>query len=258
MSRRAAEDAISSGRVKVNREPASLGQQVSVGDDVNIDGWFYVVDEVFNRPKVYAYHKPDGEVCTANDPEGRKTVFTALPRLNGTRWVMVGRLDINTQGLLLFTTDGELANRLMHPSSEVERVYNVRVRGQVGEDVLQALSQGVELEDGVAAFTTLSWPQGEVESYNRWFTVGIKEGRNREVRRMWESQGLEVSRLIRRAYGEVVMPKGLHRGKGMFLDDKIVDSLCKSVGYSVESQLVLRDARKRPTKSKQEGRRSRR
>ena len=223
-SRRSVERMIEAGRVKVNGQVARLGQRILPGDKVRVDG--RLVPAARLRPKstrVLAYHKPEGEVCSRRDDEGRPTVFEALPPLRGGRWVSVGRLDVNSSGLLLFTTDGELANALMHPSSRVEREYAVRVLGEVTEAMRERLLAGVELEDGRAAFETLEPAGGE--GANRWYKVTLREGRNREVRRLFASQGLVVNRLIRTRYGPVALPPGLRRGRWVELDEDEVEAL---------------------------------
>ena len=197
-SRREIEAMITQNRVSVDGKIASLGDRIDVnsGVKVRIDGHLINLMQVQKEVcRVLMYYKPEGELCTRHDPDGRATVFDRLPRLTGARWVAVGRLDINTSGLLLFTTDGELANRLMHPSREVEREYSVRVFGQVDDAMLARLKKGVQLEDGPANFKTIK-PVGGT-GLNQWFDVTLMEGRNREVRRLWESQGIQVSRLIR-------------------------------------------------------------
>lgn len=212
-SRREIETMISAGRVSVDGKIATLGDRVEVDKSmkIRIDGHIVAITEsALEVCRVLAYYKPEGELCTRNDPEGRPTVFDRLPRLRGARWVAVGRLDVNTCGLLLFTTDGELANRLMHPSREVEREYAVRVFGQVDDDKIRQLSRGVQLEDGPAAFKTIKFAGGE--GINQWYNVTLTEGRNREVRRLWEAVGVQVSRLIRVRYGDIPLPKGLPRG----------------------------------------------
>jgi hypothetical protein len=180
------------------------------------------------------YYKPEGELCTRSDPEGRATVFDRLPRLTGSRWIAVGRLDINTSGLLLFTTDGELANRLMHPSREVEREYSVRVFGNVDEAMLQRLRKGVQLEDGPANFKQIKAVGGT--GINQWFDVTLTEGRNREVRRLWESQEVEVSRLIRIRYGNIKLEKSLPRGGWEEMGLEQVNYLRELVGLSPETE----------------------
>src|SRR5574344_3049265 len=200
-SRRDVEAWIAQGRIKVNGVDATLGLRVQPGDAIALDGRLLrreEEDQVVRR--VLIYNKPEGEVCTRSDPEGRPTVFDRLPRPKNGRWINIGRLDINTTGLLLFTTDGELANRLMHPSREVEREYAVRVFGQVDDAKLRDLSRGVQLEDGPAAFKTIKFSGGE--GINQWYNVTLTEGRNREVRRLWEAVGVQVSRLIRVRYGD--------------------------------------------------------
>ncbi|MCS1302834.1 23S rRNA pseudouridine(2605) synthase RluB [Escherichia coli] len=218
-SRREIESIIEAGRVSVDGKIAKLGDRVEVtpGLKIRIDGHLISVRESAEQIcRVLAYYKPEGELCTRNDPEGRPTVFDRLPKLRGARWIAVGRLDVNTCGLLLFTTDGELANRLMHPSREVEREYAVRVFGQVDDAKLRDLSRGVQLEDGPAAFKTIKFSGGE--GINQWYNVTLTEGRNREVRRLWEAVGVQVSRLIRVRYGDIPLPKGLPRGGWTELD----------------------------------------
>ncbi|MCC5855391.1 MAG: 23S rRNA pseudouridine(2605) synthase RluB [Idiomarina sp.] len=216
-SRREIETMISAGRIRVNDHVAHLGERVTADADIRVDGHrVSVQSEDSIACRVLAYHKPEGELVTRKDPEGRPTVYDRLPRLKGARWIAIGRLDINTSGLLLFTTDGELANRLMHPKYEVEREYAVRVFGEVNDAHIQRLRQGVQLEDGPAKFTRIKRQGGE--GTNQWFHVVLTEGRNREVRRMWDSQGLTVSRLIRIRMGEQHLPKGLVQGGWMELD----------------------------------------
>ncbi|HEV2321077.1 MAG TPA: 23S rRNA pseudouridine(2605) synthase RluB [Gammaproteobacteria bacterium] len=211
-SRREIEGWISAGRVSINGKPAKLGDRVGPEDRVNVDGKPVKGLERGGdtRRRVILYHKPEGELTTRKDPEGRPTVFEALPRLRGSRWVSVGRLDTNTSGLLIFTNDGALANKLMHPSSEIEREYAVRVLGQVSEEQLKLLQRGVKLEDGMAAFDDIREAGGE--GANHWYHVTLKEGRNREVRRLWEAVGLTVSRLIRVRFGNLSLPRNLPRG----------------------------------------------
>ena len=218
-SRREIETMISAGRVSVDGKLATLGDRVEPSSSlkIRIDGHVVAVSESITEVcRVLAYYKPEGELCTRNDPEGRPTVFDRLPKLRGARWIAVGRLDVNTCGLLLFTTDGELANRLMHPSREVEREYAVRVFGEVDDDKIRQLSRGVQLEDGPASFKTLKFTGGE--GINQWYNVTLTEGRNREVRRLWEAVGVQVSRLIRVRYGDLNLPKGLPRGGYKELD----------------------------------------
>ncbi|RZU44893.1 23S rRNA pseudouridine2605 synthase [Fluviicoccus keumensis] len=223
-SRRHMEEAISQGRVSINGRIAQLGERIEAGDELRVDGRpvpFTVEEETKRR--VLIYYKPEGEICSRHDPEGRPSVFDRLPPLRGDRWVMVGRLDINSTGLLLFTNDGELANRLMHPSNEVEREYAVRVMGEVTPGIRQQLIDGVQLEDGPAKFESFFEVGGE--GINRWYQVVVKEGRNREVRRLFESQGLRVSRLLRIRYGTVSLPRHLHTGRWMELDKEEIDGL---------------------------------
>jgi len=233
-SRREIENWIEAGRIKVNKRVATLGDRVSESDRIQIDGKFVPQSRLKEqRSRVLIYHKPVGEVCTRNDPEGRDTVFKHLPRLSSGRWISIGRLDITTSGLLLVTTDGELANRLMHPSHQIEREYAVRVLGEVNHDMLKRLQQGVELEDGPARFDTVIDAGGE--GANHWYHVVLHEGRNREVRRLWESQGLQVSRLMRVRYGSIVLPRGQKPGRWEDLPDHLVDELRLSVGLKPTS-----------------------
>ncbi|MDY7025524.1 MAG: pseudouridine synthase, partial [Pseudomonadota bacterium] len=211
-SRRQLEQAIAASEIKVNGQVAQLGAQVQLGDKIE---WqrkrFTVGVQPAQLPRVLMYNKPEGEICTRQDPEGRKTVFAALPRLKDARWISVGRLDINTSGLLLFTDDGELANRLMHPSNELPRYYAVRVLGEVEQEHIEQLRTGVELEDGVSRFESVEDLGGE--GANCWYRVRLIGGKNREVRRLWESLGFMISRLIRVQFGDLRLPENLYQGK---------------------------------------------
>ena len=211
-SRREIEGWITAGRVSINGKPAKLGDRLGPADRVSVDGRPVKALERSGetRRRIILYHKPEGELTTRKDPEGRPTVFEALPRLRGSRWVSVGRLDTNTSGLLIFTNDGALANKLMHPSSEIEREYAVRVLGKVSDEQIALLQRGVKLEDGMAKFDEIREAGGE--GANHWYHVTLKEGRNREVRRLWEAVGLTVSRLIRVRFGELALPRDLPRG----------------------------------------------
>jgi len=211
-SRRQIEDWIRDGRIQVNGKPAQLGQKISGRERIVIDGKKVQIKTGEQAAAAtILYHKPAGEICSRDDPDRRPSVFSALPRLPTGRWVSVGRLDFNTSGLLLFTTDGELAHRLMHPAQEIEREYAVRLLGTVDLPMLERLIQGVELEDGFARFSAIEESGGS--GANRWYHVIIKEGRNREVRRLWESQGVKVSRLARVRYGPVILERKLRPGK---------------------------------------------
>lgn len=230
-SRRQVESWIAAGRVTVNGQAAKLGDQVGPRDTIQIDGRNVArISRIAGARRVLVYHKPEGEVCTRSDPEGRPTVFDRLPSLRGARWVGVGRLDVNTSGLLLVTTDGELAHALMHPSRGIEREYAVRVWGDVSDAILKRLQKGIALEDGVANFDSITDAGGT--GTNHWFKVELREGRNREVRRLWESQGLRVTRLIRTRFGPVSLPKGLKRGAWRELDSEQVDALSTLVGLA--------------------------
>ncbi|MFA1800252.1 pseudouridine synthase [Xanthomonas campestris pv. campestris] len=227
-SRRALEQRIADGLIKVNGAVAQTGMSVRSGDKIELDGRSFVASALTESSRVLVYNKPEGEVTTREDPEGRPTVFESLPALKGSRWIAIGRLDINTTGLLLLTTDGELANAMMHPSYEVEREYVVRVRAPEGEEkvpdsMIERLSRGVLLEDGGAKFDEIE-RIGGTDSHD-WFRVVVKEGRNREVRRLWESQGCQVSRLKRTRYGKVSLPRELLRGQSVELAQEKVDAL---------------------------------
>ena len=234
-SRREMEAKISEGRVSVDGQVAYLGDRIIGNEQIRVDGHpVKLTAEEDDLCRVLIYNKPEGEMCTRKDPEGRPTVFDRLPPLETGRWVAVGRLDINTSGMLLFTTDGELANRLMHPSQKVEREYAVRVFGVIDEAMLQRLRAGVKLEDGPARFQKITYRGGE--GRNHWFHVVLSEGRNREVRRLWESQEVQVSRLIRVRYGDIEMQRQLPLGGWRELPLKDVNYYRKLVGLTVETQ----------------------
>ncbi len=212
-SRREIEELVIAGRISVNGMPAAPGQKIGPGDRVKLNGKLIPLKFTKRSPRVLIYHKPEGEIVTKDDPEGRPTVFDRLPLLRKGRWLAVGRLDFNTSGLLLFTNDGDLANRLMHPRYQLEREYAVRVLGQLDETQFRTLLDGVQLEDGMAKFNTLTDEGGE--GANHWYRVTLSEGRNREIRRMFEAVGLTVSRLMRVRYGSVSLPGQLKRGMWM-------------------------------------------
>jgi 23S rRNA pseudouridine2605 synthase len=228
-SRREIERWITDGRLTINKLPAKLGDRVSLTDLVTLDGRLIRLTQATeSATQVLIYHKPPGEVCSRHDEEGRPTVFDNLPKIRGKRWIVVGRLDFNTSGLLLFTTDGELANRLMHPSSQIEREYAVRVVGRLSMDAMTRLQRGVRLSDGMAAFDTIQDAGGE--GLNHWYHVVLREGRNREVRRLFESQNITVSRLIRVRFGTITLPRLLRMAKTEALDKKGVEALLATVG----------------------------
>lgn len=227
-SRRQIEKLIQQGRITVNGKPAELGQQLAQQDRIAIDAKpIRLHPQLKQKPRVIAYYKPAGEVCTRSDEKGRANVFDKLPGIRNGRWINIGRLDINTTGLLLFTNDGELANKLMHPSSQIEREYAVRVLGKATPEQLKAMRDGVELEDGKAQFTDIVDSGGD--GANHWYHVVIMEGRNREVRRLWESQGLQVSRLIRTRYGPYILPRRKRPGQNWRLEDEEVKALQAAV-----------------------------
>ncbi|MGB4467022.1 MAG: pseudouridine synthase [Azovibrio sp.] len=226
-SRREMETWIAEGRVQVNGEPAQVGQSVGPRDRVKVNGKLVSLHFSNRLPRVLMYHKPEGEIVSRDDPEGRPNVFTALPRLRGGRWVAVGRLDLNTSGLILFTTSGELANQLMHPGSELLREYAVRVLGELSMASQRQLLDGVMLEDGMAQFDSLE--DGGGQGANHWYKVTLHEGRNREVRRMFEAVGSRVSRLIRVRYGPFLLPPWLKRGQSRELEEADVKRLMQGL-----------------------------
>ncbi len=210
-SRREIEDWISGGRLVLNGRPAQLGNRATPRDKIELDGKPLVFEQASDETRVLMYHKPEGELVSRNDPKGRPTVFAHLPKIKGAKWMSIGRLDYNTSGLLLFTNSGELANGLMHPKFEVEREYAVRVFGGLTEEEVARLQSGIPLGDGPAAFGKVVPAGGE--GANRWYKVTLKEGRNREVRRLMEALGKQVSRLMRLRYGSVVLPEDLRPGE---------------------------------------------
>ncbi|MGB5324224.1 MAG: pseudouridine synthase [Pseudomonadales bacterium] len=228
-SRREIETWIAAGRLRVNGEVAVPGTKVDGSENIELDGSRLRIAEPDSKRRIIIYNKPEGVVSTRSDPEGRKTVFDKLPVKKRERWIAVGRLDINTTGLILFTNDGNLANRLMHPSGQIDREYAVRVKGDVDEAMLQRLRDGVLLDDGMAKFSDIQ-PGRDATGSNRWFYVVLMEGRNREVRRLWESQGVQVSRLKRVRYGNIFMPSHLKQGQYTELDEAAVVNLARLVG----------------------------
>ncbi|MFM2483747.1 23S rRNA pseudouridine(2605) synthase RluB [Celerinatantimonas yamalensis] len=247
-SRREMEAAIDAGRASINGQQAKLGDRVEAEDIIRFDAQVIDTKRAAEEPcRVLMYHKSDGEICSRQDPEGRTTVFERLPRLITGRWIAVGRLDINTQGLLLFTNDGELANRLMHPRFEIEREYAVRIFGEVNDGIVQRLRTGVQLEDGMAHFTNIKRQGGE--GLNQWLKVTLNEGRNREVRRLWESQDVQVSRLIRTRYGQLSLPKQLPRSAWKEIDLATVNYLRQLVQLPAEQKTLLKEGGKDRTRS---------
>lgn len=230
-SRRKVDDMISDGRILVNGELATPGQKVTENDRIQVDGKLIELRDAPRR--VLAYNKPEGEICSRSDADGHRSVFEALPKLKQGRWIQVGRLDLNTSGLILFTTDGELANALMHPSHCVPREYAVRVRGEVTEDMVKALVNGVTLEDGLARFEDVIHV-GTSGGQNQWFHAILVEGKNREVRRLWEAVGVTVSRLDRVRFGDYTLQRSLRQGQWVELDQSAVDKLAKACDQPIK------------------------
>ncbi len=254
-SRRELEQWIADGRVSVDGKVAHLGDRVTPEQQLRVDGHPVMQPREGLRRRVLAYYKPEGEVCSRSDPQGRPTIFDHLPGLRAGRWVSVGRLDLNSQGLLLLTNDGELANRLMHPRYEIEREYAVRVLGEVSDAMIEQLKKGVELEDGLAKFDTIVDAGGE--GANHWYHVTLHEGRNREVRRMWEAVGARVSRLTRVRFGPLVLPRNLRVGNWEQLDENTLAPLLEKVGLKAERK-QQRPQRKKSARSRRRPPRPRR
>lgn len=242
-SRRELETWIQMGRITINGQVAKLGDRVEATDEIKVDGRYMNIEESYEQnTRIMIYNKPEGEICTRHDPIGRRTVFTTLPKLYGQRWVSVGRLDIKTEGLLLLTNNGELANRMMHPSYELEREYAVRVFGEVSDSTLQILRDGVMLEDGMAKFDKIVDSGGTAQ--NHWYYVVIKEGRNREVRRLWESQNIQINRLIRIRFGDIELPRSLRPGQWLELSEEAVNHQMVDLGLQPNSDQTHRKVRK--------------
>jgi len=245
-SRREMEKWIEAGRLTINGQRARTADRIEEKDKITLDGKLIELDFDDQKQRILIYNKPEGEICTRDDPEGRPDVFAKLPELQGSRWIIVGRLDLNTSGLLFFTTDGELANALMHPSSEIDREYSVRVLGEVDGQVLENLTNGVELEDGFARFESIVDVGGT--GANHWYSVVLKEGRKREVRRLWESQGMKVSRLMRTRFGPLVLDRQLRKGSFRDLSKAEAAALYSSVG--MKNRAAPPPVEKQPSRKK--------
>lgn len=243
-SRREMEELIIAGRVSVNGEPAHIGQRVGANDQVRVNGRLITRPNAKKPPRVILYHKPAGEIVSHDDPEGRANVFARLPKLKVGKWLSVGRLDLNTEGLLILTTSGEISNRLMHPRYGAEREYAVRVLGELDAEQQQRLVKGIQLEDGEARFGSLEYLGGE--GSNRWYRVTLHEGRNREVRRMFDAAGVTVSRLIRTRFGEIVLPRNLRRGRWEELEPSMAQAIMVQLGLLKEDDGEQRGREKQP------------
>ncbi|OGV26063.1 MAG: 23S rRNA pseudouridylate synthase B [Legionellales bacterium RIFCSPHIGHO2_12_FULL_37_14] len=229
-SRREIERLIGLEAIKINNKIAQLGDKISLDDVITIDNKRVQFDKkLVQKTRMLIYYKPVGEVCSRNDPKFTKTVFDNLPTLKNSRWIQIGRLDLNTSGLLIFTNNGDLAHRMMHPSFEVEREYAVRVCGQVTNEIINKLKKGVKLEDGMAKFKSITYQGGE--NLNSWYHVTLTEGRQREVRRLWQSQGLEVSRLIRIRFGSITLPRFLSQGRWIEMQANEVERFTAQILY---------------------------
>ncbi len=259
-SRREIESWIKDERIKVNGKLARPGDVITSNDRVELDKrQIKFPKKTDARVRVIIYHKPAGEICTRKDAQGRTTVFSKLPRLKGARWVSIGRLDINTSGLLLFTNDGDLANRLMHPSSNIDREYAVRVIGRVDEAMLKQLQKGVELEDGPAHYTDIGDSGGE--GANHWYHVTLREGRNHDVTRLWESQGVKVSRLMRVRFGPIILSRRSRPGSVTELEGKDLDALYEWANFKPQvasSSIRVSRSRKPAGRKKTSGKKARR
>jgi 23S rRNA pseudouridine2605 synthase len=245
-SRREMEELVRSGRVTVNGAPAQIGARVGPRDVVKVEGRVVTLQSAGRLPRVLLYHKPEGEIVSRDDPAGRASVFDRLPPARGAKWLAVGRLDYNTGGLLLLTTAGELANRMMHPRYELEREYAVRVRGRLTEGQLAQLRSGIRLDDGRARCDAVE--DGGGEGTNRWYRIVIREGRNREVRRLFEALGLTVSRLMRVRFGSVTLPPRLKRGQYVELPPREVQQLLASLGLNDEQSPIPEPRRTQRTR----------
>ena len=249
-SRREIERWVKAGEITVNGVLATVGQAINETDRVMLRGQVLkLASKLKARPQVLLYHKKMGEICSRHDPQGRPTVFDHLPKLGSGRWIQVGRLDINTDGLMIFTTDGELANRLMHPSYEIERLYSARILGKVSDEIIEKLTTGVMLEDGKAKFTHITFVGGE--GANRWYNVALNEGRNREVRRLWESQGLTVSRLRRISYAGIELKRSLKPGNFENLSIRAMRALYERVRLELDEENFLPKAEYASRKERQ-------